>query len=157
MHAEFRPVLLGYTLFVVLQFATGIAMYWMKAGPRAADAFEYYRGSEAALQRFPDRPDRFLPEKTAAGILKIQAPHTIAFGALFFILMHLVRSIDASQSAVRAVGAAFLVLSIADFALPFLLLPNLNLDFLFALRFPVVVLFSGGGIALTLLLCFRLR
>lgn len=155
MHAEFRPILLGYALFVIVQFATGIALYWVKAGPSAADAFEYYRGSEAALLRYPDRVDRFLPARTAAGILKTQAPHTIAFGALFFILLHLVRSSGVPQATIRAAGGTFLFLGAADFILPFLLL--LDLDLLYALRFPVVSLFSGGGIALTLFLCSRLR
>jgi hypothetical protein len=155
MHAEFRPIVLGYALFVIIQFLTGAGTYWLKAGPTAADAYEYHRGSEAALKRFPDRPDRFLPEKTAAGVLKTQAPHTIAFAALFFILVHLIRSLGVNPRQIRIASSLFLFLCILDFTLPFLLL--LDFEFLFALRFPVVLLFCGGGTALTLFLCMRMR
>jgi len=151
MHAEFRPVLLGYALFVALQFLSGSALYLLRVGPTAADAFEYYQGSEAALERFPGRPDRFLPAKTFTGILKTQTPHTIAFATLFFILVHLIRSLGQSSRFVSLAVMLFAFFAAVDFLFPFLMLTNI--DWAYHLRFPVVLLFSGAGAALTLLLC----
>lgn len=154
MRADFRPAILAYAAYVILQFATGTALYWWKVGPQTADAVEYYLGSEAALKRFPERPDRFVAAKTPTGLLKTQAPHTIAFGTMFFVLIHLVRSLGMRQSIVRFAGTAFGLFALLDFFLPFLLLMGFDL---FAWRFPVLLLFCASGCALTLLLCSGLR
>lgn len=155
MRAEFRPLLTGYALFVVVQFLSGSALYYLRVGPAPADAFEYYRGSEAAMERFPDRPDRFLPEKTMTGILKTQTPHTIAFGTLFFILVHLVRSLGAAARVVGPAAGLFAFFAALDFLFPFLMLTGIELFYF--LRFPVILLFAVAGSALAILLCLSTR
>lgn len=155
MHAEFRPLVTGYALFVIVQFLSGCALYFLRVGPTQADAFEYYRGSEAALERFPQRPDRFLPEKTMTGILKTQAPHTIAFGTLFFILVHLVRSLGAAPGVVGIVSGLFAFFAAVDFLFPFLMLTGVEIFYF--LRFPVILLFAAAGSLLAILLCLSTR
>lgn len=153
MHAEFRPLLIAYAVFAVLQFTSGFWLYVVKAGPSAADAYEYYRGSDAAAAAFPERPAGFAAAKTYTGILKTQAPHSIAFSLVFFVLAHLTRSLGGSHGAVRAGLAAYASAALIDFLLPFALVSGP--DFLLWLRFPVLAVYTLCGISTSLFLCVQ--
>ncbi|MBL8019394.1 MAG: hypothetical protein JNM27_06995 [Leptospirales bacterium] len=153
MHANFKPAILLFGLFVILQFTSGVTMYSLRAGISYADTLEYYFGSEEAGRRFPGREDRFIEPKTLAGIAKSQTPHSIAFGLIFFILAHLVRSLDVNRRITRFATASFLVFAVADFLLPFLVLTGL--DIFLWIRFPVMVFYSVAGSGLVILLCTK--
>lgn len=153
MHADFKPAIILYGLFVILQFATGASMYALRAGTLYEDTVEYYLGSEEAVRRFPGREDRFLAPKTIGGIAKSQVSHTLAFGLMFFVLAHLVRSLGGDPRTTRLAIATFFAIAVLDFVLPFLALTGV--DIFLRLRFPVIMLYSVVGGALAALLCAR--
>ncbi|MBL8020452.1 MAG: hypothetical protein JNM27_12355 [Leptospirales bacterium] len=153
MHADFRPVILLYGFFVILQFATGASMYALRAGTLYEDSVEYYLGSEEAARRFPGREDRFVAPKTIAGIAKTQVSHSLAFGLMFFVLAHLIRSLGGDPRLTRLAIVTFFAIAMLDFVLPFLALTGI--DIFLRLRFPIVLLYSVVGGALAALLCAR--
>lgn len=97
-HAALRPALLFFLLLIALEFASGALLYYWKIGFASANVFEYYHGSEAALQRYPDRPDRFLEPRTMSGLLKIALGHLLAYGAAVLALTHFARSLRGSMA-----------------------------------------------------------
>ncbi len=92
-HARFKPAILVFALFVLLQFGTGVLLYVNKIGLHPADTLEYYVGSEAMLKVYPGRPDRFKQPRTFMGLAKFAMAHFAAFGIICFILAHLLRSL----------------------------------------------------------------
>ncbi len=98
-HRYFRPLLMFFMIFVVLQLGTGFALYAWKIGLHPASTLEYYLGSERMLETYPDRPDRFLQARTFEGLLKIAVGHLAAYGLTVFLLTHLVRSLSGRPAA----------------------------------------------------------
>ncbi len=92
-HSALRPALLFFLLLVALEFASGALLYYWKIGFASANVFEYYHGSEAALARYPDRPDRFLEPRTLLGLTKIALGHLLAYGVATLALAHFARSL----------------------------------------------------------------
>ncbi len=85
----------------LLQFVSGAWLYALKIGFVASDTLEYYVGSEEMIKIYPDRPDRFMPQKTLGGMLKMSVGHTLAFGLLCFMLTHLLRSLAKNSGRMR--------------------------------------------------------
>lgn len=104
-HAALRPALLFFLLLIALEFASGALLYYWKIGFASANVFEYYHGSEAALARYPDRPDRFLEPRSPAGLLKIALGHLLAYGAAVLALTHFARSLSVDGRPSRALDA----------------------------------------------------
>lgn len=120
-HAALRPALFFFLLLIALEFASGALLYYWKIGFASANVFEYYHGSEAALARYPDRPDRFLEPRSFAGLLKIALGHLLAYGAAVLALTHFARSLNERPSrALDVLAAVFFFAAFMEIAAGFL-------------------------------------
>src|SRR6185436_7586427 len=94
-HRFFRPVVLVFSFFTLLQLGSGALLYGMKIGFHPAQTIEFYKGSEAAVALYPSHPDRFVSARTFTGMAKGAVGHCAAYGLLCFAIMHLLRSLTA--------------------------------------------------------------
>jgi hypothetical protein len=70
----------AYSLYVALLWVTNAALYFQKMGLGYASVVDYYLGNE----------QRFLPPRSAQGMLEISHFHLFAMGMLLLVLTHLV-------------------------------------------------------------------
>lgn len=97
-HRFFRPILILFTGFLLLQLFSGLLIYLWKIGLDPARGIEYYFGSERMLALYPDRADRFIQGRSLDGLLKVMLGHFLAYGIMVFFLTHLARSLAGTPS-----------------------------------------------------------
>ncbi|MBI3394467.1 MAG: hypothetical protein HY042_01390 [Spirochaetia bacterium] len=115
-HAYFRPVILVFSLFALLQFATGAVLYTAKIGFHPGQTIEYYKGSEAARRLYPEQDDHFMQARTFAGMAKAAVGHSMAYALICFLITHLLRSLTARTPALHRADK----LALAFYAFAFL-------------------------------------
>ncbi|MCB1304339.1 MAG: hypothetical protein KDK37_08680 [Leptospiraceae bacterium] len=98
-HSFFRPAVLIFALFTILQLITGSILYVQKIGIGPSGALEYYQGSNAMLAKYPENQDHFRNPATFEGLLKTAVSHCLAYGLFAFLLLHLLRSLLADGAA----------------------------------------------------------
>lgn len=78
--AAFRPLILIFAGFVVVQATSAAVLFALKLGLEPASIEAFYRGSEAAMTR----------PRSLAGLLEVAVPHLLAIPLTLFIVIHLV-------------------------------------------------------------------
>ena len=87
-------VILYYSFFSICFILSGAALFYQKTSFLPSGVYEYYKGSEAALEVYPEKEDRFINKKTFRGLLKSVIPHFLVYGLVIFTGMHLYRSVQ---------------------------------------------------------------
>jgi len=78
MQKAYKLSILYYLSFTLLLVLSAIILFENKIGFSISSVLEYYLGSQ----------EKFIPAKSAIGILKIILPHIFVFGLLGMVLMH---------------------------------------------------------------------
>lgn len=78
--AAFRPLILIFAGFVMVQAVSASALFAMKLGLAPASIEAFYLGSEVAMTR----------PRSFAGLLEVAVPHLLAIPLTLFTVIHLV-------------------------------------------------------------------
>jgi len=78
MQKAYKLSILYYLAFSLLLITSAVMLFEHKIGFSVNQVLEYYIGSE----------DKFIPTKSAIGVLKLLLPHIFAFGLFVMILLH---------------------------------------------------------------------
>ncbi len=78
--AAFRPLVLVFAGFVLVEALTAAALFAMKQGLTPASIEAWYLGSEAAMTR----------ARSLVGMLEVLVPHLLAVPLTLFVVVHLV-------------------------------------------------------------------
>lgn len=78
MQKAYKLSILYYLIFSLLLIVSAVMLFENKIGFSFNGVLEYYIGSD----------ERFIPAKSAGGILKLVLPHIFVFGLFVMVLMH---------------------------------------------------------------------
>ncbi|MEW6433454.1 MAG: hypothetical protein AB1730_18265 [Myxococcota bacterium] len=78
--AAFRPLVLVFAGFVLVQLVTAAVLFAMKLGCSLASVEAFYRGA----------PDAMTRPRSLAGLLETTVPHLLAVPLTVFVIVHLV-------------------------------------------------------------------
>jgi len=78
MQKAYKLSILYYLLFSLLLITSAVMLFEHKIGFSVNQVLEYYIGSE----------EKFIPAKSAKGILKLVLPHIFVFGLFIMVLLH---------------------------------------------------------------------
>lgn len=78
MQKAYKLSIVYYLLFSLLLILSAYMLFENKIGFSAQNVLDYYIGNE----------ERFIPAKSAGGILKLVLPHIFVFGLFTMVLLH---------------------------------------------------------------------
>ena len=78
MTKAYKLSIVYYLIFSILLLLSAYMLFEYKIGFGYENIIDYYLGNE----------ERFIPAKSAAGILKLILPHTFVFGLFIMVLLH---------------------------------------------------------------------
>ena len=102
-HAQYKLLILTFSIFSLGQFITGALIYFSKVGFGYTETLSYYQGRaiiELPVDTIQSRdevaPSLPITPRSFYGLVEVSASHTVAYALLCFILSHFLRSLSAN-------------------------------------------------------------
>ncbi len=113
MTKAYRYSILYFLTFSLLLLISGTMLFEHKIGLSAQSINEYYLGNS----------DKFIPAKTATGVLKIVLPHIFAFGLFVMVVLHfLVFTKERNKTKTKMLICLTFITAFLEIASPFLII-----------------------------------
>jgi hypothetical protein len=112
MQKAYKLSILYYLIFSLLLIVSAVMLFENKIGFSFNDVLEYYIGSD----------ERFIPAKSAGGILKLVLPHIFVFGLFAMVLMHFLvfTNLRYKKSTLTLIYLTFII-ALLEIAAPFMI------------------------------------
>lgn len=112
MQKAYKLSILYYLIFSLLLIVSAVMLFENKIGFSFNGVLEYYIGSD----------ERFIPAKSAGGILKLVLPHIFVFGLFAMVLMHFLvfTNLRYKKSTLTLIYLTFII-ALLEIAAPFMI------------------------------------